>query len=122
MTYTSIQNLHIDQVEWQDTDASEDEDYSPQFPHQQAQQSSLTIPSIKNYFLQQADYISSSSMSSNDSSHMEEDVRIIDERINSLGWDINGNYQKLSSDTPFDKVHRAIDKTIDNGIERVDIR
>jgi hypothetical protein len=124
MNYTSIQGLEADQVEWLDTDASEDEDYLPQFPHQQ-QQSFPTKASIKNYFLQQTNYISGSSMSSSDSSLVEEEMRSEDEqekRINSVGWDINRNYRKLSSDTPFDKVHRAIDKTIDDGIERVDIR
>jgi hypothetical protein len=128
MNCTLIQELEVDQVEWLDTDASEDEDYIPQFPHQQEQeQRFLTIPLIKNYFLQQTNHISGSSMSSSDSSHIEEDIQSEgeqDKRINSLGWDINRKLSSSSSssDTPFDKVHRAIDKTVDNGIERVDIR
>jgi hypothetical protein len=109
-------SFFYDEVEWLDTDASEDEDYLPQFPVQQKQQQRT---SIKDYFLNK-DTISGSSFDTlDDTEDDEEEAEFYTSHIN------NNNIVKrviVDTDTPCDKVRRAIDKTIDNGIERVDIR
>lgn len=127
-----------DEVEWLDTDASEDEDYFPQFPIQQQQQAPI-LPSIKDYFLKQANshynhQISGSSFDSNTSLDTEEEeegffdesvVENSNSRMNLTATTSTTNKDKKlnrSSESPADKVRQAIDKTIDNGIERVDIR
>ncbi|KAI8639771.1 hypothetical protein BD408DRAFT_420879 [Parasitella parasitica] len=133
MISSSIQNDTYDPVEWNDTDASEDEDYLPQFPRQEQ----IPIaPSVKNYFLKaDNELFSMSSLSSQSSSgesgilsleieqeNSPEDRKRI--RMNSLSWDINTRElfrQRLSTETPFDKVRRAIDATVDNGVSKVDI-
>ncbi|KAI7905852.1 uncharacterized protein BX663DRAFT_497857 [Cokeromyces recurvatus] len=95
-------NKSVNEVDWIDTDASEDEDYLPQFPLEQ--QISIIIPSFK--------------------SQEDEDEDRKRSRINSLSWDINTRElfrRKLCNETPNDKVRQAIDSTIDNGLEQVDI-
>jgi hypothetical protein len=116
------QDSFYDEVEWYDTDASEDEDYLPQFHNQQQ-----LLPSIKSYFLnkqQQLDFTQISGSSFDSASSLE-----VEEEDDDHFFDLHDNKQiqlqqrKLSvSDTPLDKVRRAIDKMIDYGIERVDIR
>ncbi|KAI8975247.1 hypothetical protein BDF20DRAFT_943704 [Mycotypha africana] len=180
----------VKQVDWIDTDASEDEDFLPQFPYQPPFPAAL---SIKDYFLKRPYSISGSSISESDSSSLGDEEEVVDEentyndnfrladgynddtlvleeeeyliatsnssqkeqrnrarssshigigrrntdsndndiapgsvRINSSSWDINTREtfrRKLgiSNDTPFDKVRRAIDATIDNGVELVDM-
>ncbi|KAI9475798.1 MAG: hypothetical protein EXX96DRAFT_278387 [Benjaminiella poitrasii] len=107
-------NDSVDQVEWIDTDASEDEDYLPQFPHEQ--HISIIIPAIKNYH-------TDSSTTNRNVENEEEDRKR--NRINSLSWDTNTRElfrrRLCDTETPNDKVRRAIDSTIDNGLEQVDI-
>lgn len=143
------QDSPYDEVEWLDTDASEDEDYFPQFPIQQQQQAPI-LPSIKDYFLKQANshynhQISGSSFDSNTSLDTEEEEEEDEEDFfDSVLLENNSNSRmnltartstttttnkddvflkklNISSESPADKVRQAIDKTIDNGIERVDI-
>ncbi|KAI7866789.1 uncharacterized protein EV154DRAFT_153559 [Mucor mucedo] len=110
-----------DNVEWVDTDASEDEDFLPQFRHEQP-----ILPSIKDSYYESS---SGSSFESNSSLEQEFLDDILDRkrnRMNSLSWDINTREMfrrklTISTETPADKVRKAIDKTIDHGIERVDI-
>ncbi|KAL9549554.1 hypothetical protein MBANPS3_005160 [Mucor bainieri] len=133
MFYSSLQTDTYDPVEWNDTDASEDEDYLPQFPRQEQ---FPIAPSIKNYFLKaDNEAFSASSLSSQSSSgesgfqSLENDQESDAEdrkrvRMNSLSWDINTREsfrRKLSTETPFDKVRRAIDATIDNGVDEADM-
>lgn len=134
MLYPSIQNDAYDPVDWNDTDASEDEDYLPQFPRQEQ----IPIaPSIKNYFLKADNELFIASSLSSQSSSGESGIQSLEldhendsedrkrVRMNSLSWDINTRElfrRKLSTETPFDKVRRAIDATIDNGVDEVDIR
>ena len=134
MLYSSIKNDTYDPVDWNDTDASEDEDYLPQFPHQEQ----IPIaPSVKNYFLKADNELFIASSLSSQSSSGESGIQLLQVnqenesedrkrvRMNSLSWDINTRElfrRKLSTETPFDKVRRAIDATIDNGVDEVDIR
>ncbi|KAG2196089.1 hypothetical protein INT46_010156 [Mucor plumbeus] len=133
MLYSSIKNDTYDPVDWNDTDASEDEDYLPQFPHQEQ----IPIaPSVKNYFLKADNELFIASSLSSQSSSGESGIQLLQVnqenesedrkrvRMNSLSWDINTRElfrRKLSTETPFDKVRRAIDATIDNGVDEVDI-
>lgn len=119
-----MQDVAYDPVDWADTDASEDEDYLPQFPRQEL---FPIAPSVKNYFSKADDELfsasSPSSLQSVDNDHENEDRKRA--RMNSLSWDINARElfrRKLDSEAPFDKVRRAIDATIDNGVDEVDIR
>lgn len=110
-------------VDWIDTDASEDEDYLPQFPHEQQ---FPIMPSIKDYFLKQQ------VVAEGEEEDEQQDYNTIEfdrkrDRINSLSWDINTRElfrRKLGhqNETPFDKLRQAIDKTVDNGLEKVDLR
>lgn len=115
-------------VEWVDTDASEDEDYLPPLRPEQP-----ILPSLKAYY--ESTDISSSGSSFESHSSLEQEF--LDEedgldrkrknRMNSLSWDINTREMfrrklTISTEKPADKVRKAIDKTIDHGIERVDIR
>ncbi|CEP15664.1 hypothetical protein [Parasitella parasitica] len=131
MIFASIQNDTCDPVEWNDTDASEDEDYLPQYPRQEQ------IPiTLKSYFFKaDNELFSESSLSSQSSSgesgitsfEVEQENDLEDRkriRMNSLSWDINTRElfrRRLSTETPFDKVRRAIDATVDNGVDEVDI-
>lgn len=122
LSLSQAQEPLYDQVEWVDTDASEDEDYLPQFRHEQP-----ILPSIKDYYLKTE--ISTSSFDSNNSEQefLDDVLDRKRNRMNSLSWDINTREMfrrklTISTETPGDKVRKAIDKTIDNGIERVDIR
>jgi hypothetical protein len=128
LSFSQPQEPFYDEVEWLDTDASEDEDYLPQFHNEQVP----ILPSIKDYYLKSDmdQGLSESSFDSNSSLEQEFLDDVLDRkrnRMNSLSWDINTREMfrrklTISSETPCDKVRKAIDKTIDNGIERVDIR
>lgn len=103
------QDNFYDEVEWLDTDASEDEDYLPLMNDSQ--------DASKQFFLK----------TSNPQDFLDDVLDRKRNRMNSLSWDINSRdlfRRKLtiSTETPSDKVRKAIDKTIDDGIERVDIR
>ncbi|KAI8047794.1 hypothetical protein BDF21DRAFT_433983 [Thamnidium elegans] len=102
------QDNFYDEVEWLDTDASEDEDYSPLMNDSQ--------DASKQFFLK----------TSNPQDFLDDVLDRKRNRMNSLSWDINSRElfrRKLtiSTETPSDKVRKAIDKTIDDGIDRVDI-
>ncbi|GAA5813915.1 hypothetical protein MFLAVUS_007404 [Mucor flavus] len=102
------QDNFYDEVEWLDTDASEDEDYLPLMNDSQ--------DASKQFFLK----------TSNPQDFLDDVLDRKRNRMNSLSWDINSRdlfRRKLtiSTETPSDKVRKAIDKTIDDGIERVDI-
>ncbi|GAN09790.1 GDSL lipase/acylhydrolase [Mucor ambiguus] len=93
-------------------------------------------PSIKNYFLKADNEVFSASSLSSQSSSSESCFQSLENdkesdaedrkriRMNSLSWDINTRElfrRKLSTETPFDKVRRAIDVTIDNGVDEADM-
>ncbi|RCH95470.1 hypothetical protein CU098_011371 [Rhizopus stolonifer] len=113
-----------DQVDWLDTDASEDEDYLPQFPRQEKEEFPI-VPSIEKYN-QQKYCIEHTSSISSISSISEDDVDDFSDRkrgrMNSMSWDTNDTRRKKkSNETPLSKVRKAIDNVVDNGIEQVDI-
>ncbi|KAI9246345.1 hypothetical protein EDC94DRAFT_392440 [Helicostylum pulchrum] len=102
------QDNFCDEVEWLDTDASEDEDYLPLMNDSQ--------DASKQFFLK----------TSNPQDFLDDVSDRKRNRMNSLSWDINSRdlFRRkftITTETPSDKVRKAIDKTIDDGIERVDI-
>ncbi|KAI8376794.1 hypothetical protein BD560DRAFT_391510 [Blakeslea trispora] len=132
-------------VHWVDTDASEDEDFLPQFP--QAKEEFPIVTSINYHTSSQQSNNSSfssnsdSGMSDNNSESHADDFCITDEtvfgnlvveedrkrgRINSMSWDTNITRRKkptktTKNDAPLDKVRKVINCVVDNGMEGVDL-
>lgn len=132
MNILQKQESFYDEVEWYDTDASEDEDYLPPLSNEHRKKELL--PSIKNYFLnkqQQLTFTQISGSSFDSQTSLEEEAEEEEEdyfyfQDNAVKQQQQQQQQRrlsiISTDTPLDKVRRAMDKTIDYGIERVDIR
>ncbi|KAI8361795.1 hypothetical protein EDC96DRAFT_512542, partial [Choanephora cucurbitarum] len=108
-------------VYWVDTDASEDEDYLPQFPRKSTEQDDFPLVASLSY---QSSFNSSQSSESDDSTIFEREEERKRGRINSISWDTNLARRKkkpVVHDAPLDKVRKVIDDVVDNGLERVDL-
>jgi hypothetical protein len=87
----------LEQSFWEDSESSEDEDYMPQHEYHKP-------------------------LAFNRNEHEEQQQQQGQDKFHRMNQTVWATIDSLNNDTPSDQVRRAIDFTIDNGINIVDLR